>query len=67
MKPLTLTALMQISLAPIVSKARRFYFRWLEQHYLMSAVHEQKRAKEATENAAYFQKRAVIARSNSFR
>lgn len=67
MKPLTLTALMQISLAPITDALRRFYFRRLEQHYLMSAVHEQKRAKEANENAAYFQKRAVISRSNSNR
>jgi hypothetical protein len=67
MKPLTLTALMQISLAPIVSTLRRWYFRRLEQHYLMSAVHEQKRAKEATQNAAYFHKRAVIARSDSNR
>jgi hypothetical protein len=46
---------------------RRWYFRRQEQHYLMSAVHEQRRAKEATENAAYFQKRAVIARSDSNR
>ncbi|MDB5822222.1 MAG: hypothetical protein JWR21_926 [Herminiimonas sp.] len=67
MKPLTLTALMQISLAPITSTLRRWYFRRLEQHYLMSAVHEQKRAKEANENAAYFQKRAAWARSDSIR
>lgn len=56
-------ALFSLSLAPLLQSVRTAWHRHLEQHYLMSAAHEQKVASEAHKNAAYYQKKAALIRS----
>lgn len=50
--------------AQVARAWRRWWFANLEQHYLISAEVETKRAREAQANAAYYQKRAAMARSD---
>lgn len=53
-----------ILFTPMTTAIRRWFYRRIENHCLMSAQVEAQRAKEAQDNIAYFQKRAAIARSN---
>lgn len=55
--------LFSLPLAPLMRSIRTAWYRHLEQHYLMSAAHEQKTASEAHKNAAYYQKKAALIRS----
>lgn len=55
--------LTMLSLNPVVSQIRKWWLRRAEDHYLICADVEQKRAREAQQNVAYYQKRAAMARS----
>lgn len=56
-------ALLSLSLAPLLQSIRAAWYRKMEQHYLMSAAHEQQVASQANRNAAYYQKKAALIRS----
>ncbi|MES2536734.1 MAG: hypothetical protein V4632_12765 [Pseudomonadota bacterium] len=52
-----------LSIAPVVRVIRLWWLRRAEDHYLICADVEEARAREAQLNAAYYQKRAALARS----
>lgn len=52
-----------LSIKPLVRGIHHWWLRRTEDHYLICADIEQERAREAQLNAAYYQKRAAIARS----
>ncbi len=58
-----LQTLTLLSLKPLLRRARRWWLKRTEEHYLMCAAVEHARAREAEENEAYYQKRAAMARS----
>lgn len=60
---LKLQELTMLSIRPVVREVHRWWLRRTERHYLMCADMEEKKAREAQLNAAYFQKRAALARS----
>jgi len=60
---MTAHALLGLSLKPIFSAIRRAHLKYAEQHALMCAEVESKKASEAMANAAYYQKQAALARS----
>jgi hypothetical protein len=59
----TTTQLLSMSMTPIFRVIKKWWLSKMEQHYLMCACVEQQKAKEAQRNAAYYQKRAALARS----
>ena len=61
----TTTQLLSMSITPIFRAIKKWCHARAEQHYLMCACVEQQKAKEANRNAAYFQKRAALARSKA--
>jgi heme exporter protein D len=62
-KQYKLQDLTMLSIAPVVRVIRMWWLRRAEDHYLICADVEQARAREAQLNAAYYQKRAALARS----
>ncbi len=62
---MTARPLLALSLQPIWRAIRRRWWEYIEQQNLMEACVEQQKAHEANRNAAYFQKRAAIARSKA--
>jgi hypothetical protein len=62
-KSLKLHELTMLPLNPIKAMVRRWWWKRAESHYLICADVEQERMREAQQNAAYFQKKAALARS----
>jgi hypothetical protein len=62
-KSFKLQELTMLSIHPLVSLVRKWWWSRAEAHYLICADVEQSRAREAQQNAAYYQKRAALARS----
>lgn len=62
-KDYKLQELTMLSLSPVLRQIRHWWLRRAEDHYLICADVEQKRAREAQQNVAYYQKRAAMARS----
>jgi hypothetical protein len=62
-KETRLTDLTMMSISPLLIGIRRWWLRRAETHYLICADIEQTRAREAQQNAAYYQKQAALARS----
>jgi len=60
---ITLPQLAGMALQRPARAIRTWWLRRAERHYLICADVEQQRAREAQMNAAYFQKRAALARS----
>jgi len=60
---LTLQELAGLAFQPALRSLRRWWWRRAEDHYLICADVENARAHEAHLNAAYYQKRAAMARS----
>jgi hypothetical protein len=58
-----LRELTMLSIGPIVRNIRQWWLRRAEDHYLICADVEEARAREAQQNASYYQKQAAIARS----
>ena len=58
-----LTTLNTLSLRPLLRRARQWWYKRAEEHYLICATVERERAREAEENEAYYQKRAAMIRS----
>ena len=58
-----LQTLTMLSLKPVLRRLRVWWYQRAEEHYLICAAVENARAREAEENEAYYQKRAVMARS----
>ena len=59
-------ALPQLLAMALEQPLRRLHHAWLrkqEEHYLICADVERKRARDANQNVAWYQKRAAIARS----
>ncbi len=52
-----------LSLRPLLRRARQWWYRRAEEHYLICAAVEHSRAREAEENEAYYQKPAAMIRS----
>ena len=63
MTAITLPELSTLALQRPARAIRNWWLRRAERHYLICADVEQQRAREAQMNAAYFQKRAALARS----
>jgi hypothetical protein len=55
--------LTMLSIGPIFRNIRHWWLRRAEDHYLICADVEEARAREAQQNASYYQKQAAIARS----
>ena len=55
--------LTMLSIKPLFRGIQNWWLRRTEDHFLICADIEQERAREAQLNAAYFQKRAAMARS----
>ena len=62
-KSLKLHELTMLPLNPLRSLVLRWWWKRAESHYLICADVEQERVREAQQNAAYFQKKAALARS----
>lgn len=62
-KEYKLQELTMLSLAPVLRQIRHWWLRRAEDHYLICADVESKRAREAQQNVAYYHKRAAMARS----
>jgi hypothetical protein len=62
-KSLKLHELTMLPLNPIRTLVQRWWWKRAESHYLICADVEQSRVREAQQNAAYFQKKAALARS----
>jgi hypothetical protein len=62
-KSLKLHELTMMPLNPIRLLVQRWWWKRAESHYLICADVEQERVREAQQNAAYFQKKAALARS----
>ena len=62
-KQFKLGDLAMLSIAPILRSIAHWWFERLENHYLICAEVEEQRVREAQMNVAYYQKRAVLARS----
>ncbi|HJV52765.1 MAG TPA: hypothetical protein VJ652_14960 [Noviherbaspirillum sp.] len=60
---MTAGRLFSLSVEPAARALRRFWLSRVEQHYLISAEVEAAKARQANANAAYFQKKAALARS----
>lgn len=58
-----LNTLTMLSVRPLLRRARHWWYKRAEEHYLICAAVEHSRAREAEENEAYYQKRAAMARS----
>jgi len=58
-----LPELLCLSLRGPCRAIRNWYLRRAEEHYLICADVEAKRAREAQQNQAYYQKQAALARS----
>lgn len=54
---------MSLSISPLVNTVKRWLLKRAERHYLICAEVEQAKAREAMQNAAYYQRRAALARS----
>lgn len=52
-----------LSIKPLFRAVHNWWLRRTEDHFLICADIEEERAREAQLNAAYFQKRAAMARS----
>ncbi len=61
-----LQALTMISLKPLLQRVRTWWFRRLEEPYLICAEIERIHARESEENEAYYQKRAATVRSELY-
>jgi len=59
----TTSGLLGYSTMPLLKTLRNWWLIRAEQHYLICADVEAKRAREAQQNVAYYQKRAAFARS----
>jgi hypothetical protein len=62
-KTFKLQDLTMLTIHPVVTLVRKWWWSRAEAHYLICADVEQSRAREAQQNAAYYQKRAALARS----
>ena len=62
-KSLKLHELTMLPLIPLRSLLLRWWWKRAESHYLICADVEQERVREAQQHAAYFQKKAALARS----
>jgi hypothetical protein len=62
-KSVKLHELTMMPLNPIRLLVQRWWWKRAESHYLICADVEQERVREAQQNAAYFQKKAALARS----
>jgi hypothetical protein len=58
-----LPALLGLCLEGPIRRARHWWLRRQEEHFLICADVEAKRAREAQQNVAWYQKRAAMARS----
>jgi heme exporter protein D len=63
MKTMTFGQLVSTSMHPVAKSIRTWWLRRVERHYAICADVEMQRAREAQLNAAYYQKRAALARS----
>jgi heme exporter protein D len=55
--------LTMLSITPVLRRIHHWWLERTERHYLICADVEQQRAREAQMNAAYYQKRAALARA----
>ncbi|TCS39545.1 hypothetical protein EDC30_101501 [Paucimonas lemoignei] len=62
-KELRFQELAMLSVSPILRNIHHWWLQKAERHYLICADVEEKRAREAQQNVAYYQKRAAMARS----
>ncbi len=62
-KELRFQELAMLSMNPILRNIHHWWLQRAERHYLICADVEDKRAREAQQNVAYYQKRAAMARS----
>ncbi len=60
---LKLQSLDLLTAKPLLQRLRLWWFKRIEEHYLICAAVEHERVREAEENEAYYQKRAAIARA----
>lgn len=61
---MTTRQLFLLSLLPIQQRVLSWFYGMLHQHYAVCAEVEREKAKDAHANAAYYDRKAVIARSN---
>lgn len=62
-KELRFQELAMLSVNPLLRNIQQWWLHRAERHFLICADVEEKRAREAQQNVAYYQKRAAIARS----
>ncbi|QAU34637.1 hypothetical protein [Janthinobacterium sp. 17J80-10] len=62
-KELRFQELAMLSVNPLLRNIHQWWLQRAEHHYLICADVEEKRAREAQQNVAYYQKRAAMARS----
>lgn len=62
-KELRFQELAMLSVNPLLRNIQQWWLQRAERHFLICADVEEKRAREAQQNVAYYQKRAAIARS----
>jgi hypothetical protein len=62
-KDFKLQELTMLSITPILRVIHHWWLQRAEKHYLICADVEERRAREAQMNVAYYQKRAALARS----
>ena len=62
-KELRFQELAMLSVSPILRNIHHWWLQKAEHHYLICADVEEKRAREAQQNVAYYQTRAAMARS----
>lgn len=55
-----------LSMNSLLRKARHWWLKRAEQHYLICASIEHERAREAEQNEAWYHKRAAMARSAQY-
>ena len=65
-KEISLQNLSLLSVGPLLRKARLWWLKRAERHYLICASIEQERAREAEQNEAWYQRRAAMARSAQY-
>lgn len=62
-KELRFQELAMLSVNPLLRNIQQWWLQRAERHFLICADVEEKRAREAQQNVAYYQKRAAMARS----
>lgn len=62
-KELRFQELAMLSVNPLLRNIHQWWLQRAERHFLICADVEEKRAREAQQNVAYYQKRAAMARS----